>query len=155
MAQLQRWDPFSDLTTLHGQLDDVFNNLFQSSGLPASTSITGAPAINLYTDDDKELVVEVEAPGYAKDDVEVSIHEGILEIKGQKNEKEEQGKAGKRNYMLRESHSSFYRRVALPRRADADKIKADFESGMLRVTVPFKELPKPTKVEIQSGKTGK
>lgn len=154
MANLQRWDPFSDLTTMHSQLDDLFDNFFRTSRLP-STAIA-APAVDVYTDaDGKQLTAEVQAPGFGKDDVSVSIHEGVLEIKGEKHDKEEEGKQGKRNYMLRESHASFYRRIALPRHADADNVKARFEDGVLKVTVPFKELPQPKKVEIEAGKKGK
>jgi HSP20 family protein len=50
--------------------------------------------------------------------------------------------------MVRESHASFYRSVALPKHADADNVSADFEGGVLKVTVPFKELPQPKKVTI-------
>lgn len=149
MAGLTRWDPFSDLTSMHSQLDDLVNNFFRTS-LPTSSAGT-MPALDVYTNDDKELVAEVSAPGFGKDDVEVSVNEGVLEIKGEKREKQEEGKQGKRNYMLRESHASFYRRIALPRHADSEQITADFTDGVLKVTVPFKELPKPKRVTIGSG----
>ena len=154
MANLQRWDPFSDLTSMHSQLDDLFDNFFRGSSLPAVTNAT--PAMDVYTDDDgKQLVAEVQAPGFTKDDVEVNVHDGVLEIKGEKHDKEEEGKKGKRNYMLRESHASFYRRIALPRHADANSVKAHFEDGVLKVTVPFKDLPQPKKVAIESSATKK
>jgi HSP20 family protein len=54
--------------------------------------------------------------------------------------------------MVQESTSSFYRRMALPRQADGDKVDAQFDNGVLKVIVPFKELPKPKKVAIKSGK---
>jgi HSP20 family protein len=138
---------------MHSQLDDMFNNFFRSSS--PGTTVSGVPAMDVYTNEDKELVAEVQAPGFNKDDVEVSVHEGVLEIKGEKHDKQEEGKEGKRNYMLRESHASFYRRIALPRHADADSVQAEFEDGMLKVTVPFKELPQPKKVAIQAGKKSK
>ncbi|HVO86814.1 MAG TPA: Hsp20/alpha crystallin family protein [Candidatus Binatia bacterium] len=146
---LIRWeDPFSGLTTLHSQLDDMFNNFFSGS-LPALTHTL--PAMDVYTKDDKELVAEVHAPGFDKEDIDVSVHEGVLEIKGEKHTKEEDKKS-KRSYMMQESSASFYRRVALPRYANGDKVEAKFDNGVLKVTVPFKELPKPQKVAIQAGK---
>lgn len=150
--QLSRWnDPFSGLSSLHSQLDDMFNSfLGHVPGVAHSV-----PAMNVYTEDDKELVAEIEAPGFDKDDVEVSVHNGMLEIKGEKHEKEEDKKDKKRSYMVRESHASFYRSIALPKHADADKVSANFDKGLLKVTVPFKELPAPKKVAIQSGQTKK
>jgi len=151
MANIVRWDdPFAGLTSLHSQLDDMFNNFF--TGVPAVQSGQGLPAMDVYSEDDKHLVAEVQAPGFDKDDVEVNVHNGVLEIKGEKHEKEEDKKGKKRSYMVRESHASFYRRIALPEYADADNIDAHFDNGVLKVTVPFKELPKPKKVAISSGK---
>ena len=151
MADLVRWDdPFAGLTSLHSQLDDMFNNFF--TGLPGPAHAQGIPAMDIYSEGDKQLVAEVQAPGFSKDDVEVSVHNGVLEIKGEKHEKEEDKKDKKRSYMVRESHASFYRSIALPKYADADKVDAQFDNGVLKVTVPFKELPQPKKIAISSGK---
>lgn len=151
--QLTRWnDPFSGLSSMHSQLDDMFNSFF--AGTP-NVPTQNIPAMNVYSEDDKQLVAEVEAPGFDKDDVEVSVHNGVLEIKGEKHEKEEDNKDKKRNYMVRESHASFYRRIALPEYADADNVDANFDKGLLKVTVPFKELPKPKKIAIGSGQKNK
>ncbi|MBI2592157.1 Hsp20/alpha crystallin family protein [Candidatus Saccharibacteria bacterium] len=106
--------------------------------------------MDVYTEDDKQLVAEVHAPGFTKDDIDISVHEGMLEVKGHKEEKEEDKK--KRSYMMRQSSSSFYRRIALPRQADSGRVKANFDNGMLKVTVPFKELPKAKKIAIAEAK---
>jgi len=143
---LIRWnDPFTGLTSLHSQLDDIFNNVY------TGTPNTAAPAMDIYTEDDKQLVAEVQIPGFDKNDVEVSVNNDILEIKGEKTEKEEE-KDKKRSYMMRESHASFYRSIALPKHADAGKVSAHFDKGVLKVTVPFKELPAAKKIAIEEGK---
>ena len=56
-----------------------------------------------------------------------------------------------KKYVVRESSSSYYRRIQLPEQADEDAVTATFESGVLRVTVPFKEVPSPRKVTINRG----
>lgn len=148
MANIVRFnDPFAGLTSLHSQLDDIFNSFF-SPMMPGTAQ--SMPAMDIYTEDDKQLVSEIQAPGFTTDDVEVSVNNGMLEIKGEKHDKEEEGGHGKRNYMMRESHASFYRSIALPKHADADNIKADFKNGILKVIVPFKELPQPKKIAIGS-----
>lgn len=152
MANIVRWDdPFAGLTSLHSQLDDMFNNFF--TGSPVASAVSQSlPAMDVYAEDDKQLIAEVQAPGFDKDDVEVSVHNGVLEIKGEKHEKTEDKKDKKRSYMVRESHASFYRRLMLPEYADADHIDAQFENGVLKVSIPFKELPKPKKISISAGK---
>jgi HSP20 family protein len=151
MANIVRWDdPFAGITSLHSQLDDMFNNFFTT--MPTTQASQTMPAMDIYSEDDKQLVAEVHAPGFDKDDVEVNVHNGVLEIKGEKHEKEEDKKDKKRSYMVRESHASFYRRLALPDYADAEHVDAQFENGVLRVMIPFKELPKPKKIAISNGK---
>ncbi|HEV7453867.1 MAG TPA: Hsp20/alpha crystallin family protein [Candidatus Saccharimonadales bacterium] len=145
---LIRWnDPFAGLTSMHSQLDDMFNNFFGSGQLSGGN----APAMDVYTENDKELVAEVHAPGFTKDDIEVNVQNGALEIKGEKHEKTED-KDKKRNYMVHESHASFYRSIALPKAAGDGDVKADFTDGVLKVRVPLKELPAPKKIAIGEGK---
>lgn len=148
MANISRWDPFAGLTSLHTQLDDIFNDMV---GTGSMASMTAMPAMDVYSEDDKQLVAEVSAPGFTKDDIQVSVHEGVLEIKGEKRTKEEE-KNTKRTYMMRESSASFYRRIALPKNADGNSIEAHFDDGLLKVVVPYKELPQPKRIEIGSGK---
>lgn len=142
-----RWtDPFTGMT--QSPFDDLFNGFWGTT--PHAHGHT-APMMDLYTEDDKSLVAELQVPGFTKDDIEVNVHDNVLEIKGEKHDKEED-KKNKRNYMVRESHESFYRSIQLPRVADGDHIDAHFENGMLKVTIPFKELPTPKKVSITEGK---
>ena len=143
---LIRWnDPLNGLTNIHSQLDDMLNDFWA-----AAPAMTATPTTDLYTEDDKQLVAEVQVPGFSKDDIEVNVHDGLLEIKGEKHEKDEQ-KDKKRSYMVRESHASFYRSIALPKNAAGDKVSAHFDNGVLKVTVPFKTLPAPQKVTIADG----
>lgn len=145
--KLVRYDPFAGLTSLHSQLDDMFNNFFSDAPQVGAN----LPAMDVYNEDDKQLVAEVHAPGFNKNDIEINVNDGVLEIRGEHREKEE-NKGKKRNYMMRESQASFFRRIALPKNADADKVEAEFDKGMLKVSVPYKELPAPKKIAIQAGK---
>ena len=148
MAGLMQWDPFAGLTSLHSQLDDMFGHILSNAPGGRATA-----AIDVYNDG-KALVAEVHAPGFDKNDIDVHVHNDMLEIKGEKHNKEEQ-EDKKRSYMLRESHTSFYRSIALPRGVDEAHIAAKLENGVLTVTLPLKELPAPKKVAIEDGKSHK
>ena len=93
----------------------------------------------------KTLVVEAHLPQFEEKDITVDIDQGALVIQAERHEKTEETK---KKYVMRESSSSFYRRIALPEQADDDKIDARFSQGVLKVTVPFKELPAPKKIAI-------
>lgn len=135
---LMRWDPFEEMRALQKQFfgDDWMTPLRQRM---ATTDV--------YTEDDKQLTVESHLPNFEEKDVDVSIDRGYLTIRAEKHEKEEDKK---KKYVVRESSSSFYRRIQLPEQADTDKIDAHMENGVLKVVVPFKELPTPKKIAIKA-----
>ena len=138
-----RWDPFSELNSLHDQMNGLFNQAFGSN----ATQLM--PVTDVYSQDDKSMVVEVHLPNFAESEVNVDVQDNTLIISAEHDEKDEQKG---RKYLVRESSTSFYRRVALPKHADQDHIEAHFNGGVLKISVPFKELPKPKKVAISSGK---
>ncbi len=141
MPNVVRFDPFAELQALQKQFfgDDVFG------ALPAHMQLA---ATDVYTEDDRQLVVEAHLPQFDEKDINVDIDNGVLQIQAQKHEKEEDKK---RKYVVRESSSSFYRRVRLPEQADTGNVKAHMENGVLKVTVPFKKLPAPKKIAINGG----
>ncbi|HEU4715273.1 MAG TPA: Hsp20/alpha crystallin family protein [Candidatus Saccharimonadales bacterium] len=144
MANLIKFDPFAELSNLQRQFfgDDWATPL---KGLTI-------PTTDVYTRDNKELVVEAHLPNFEQKDIDVQVDDGALVIQAQKHEKEEDKD---KKYVVRESSSSFYRRIALPERADPDGIDAHLEEGVLKVHVPLKALPEPKKIAIGSGKKSK
>lgn len=139
---LIRWDPFSELNSLHDQMNSLFNHSFSQNTSQLM------PVTDVYNQDDKTMVTEVHLPNFDEKEISVDVQDSALVITAEHQEKEE--KKG-RKYLVRESSSSFYRRVALPKQADQEHIEAHFEKGVLKVTIPFKPLPKPKKVSITSG----
>jgi HSP20 family protein len=141
MANLVPFDPFAEMRALQKQFfgDDWFTSPLRGTNLPTT---------DVWTED-KQLVVEAHLPHFSEKDVNISVNKGILEIQAEKHEKEEDKK---KKYVVRESASSFYRRIQLPEQADEDKVEARMDNGVLKVVVPFKELPAPKKVAIASGK---
>jgi HSP20 family protein len=140
MTKLTRFDPFEEMRALQKQFfgDDW--------GRPLADVANIMPATDVYTRDDKEMIVEAHLPNFEESDVDINIDNGALVISAEKREKEEDKK---KKYVVRESSSSFYKRIMLPEHADEDKVDAHLENGVLKVTVPFKELPKPKKISIK------
>ncbi len=131
------------------EMDKLLDSFWRSAGLPMSS--ISLPSIDIYSEDDKHMVVEMPAPGFDTNDIDLNIRDGVLEIKGQKRETTKQ-KEGDRNYIVRESNASFARRVVLPEGADADNISAELDKGLLKVTVPVNR-PEAKRVQITTGKS--
>lgn len=138
---ITQWDPFAELNSLHNQVNSLFNDAFGGT----RSSLNG-PATDVYSDK-KGVTIEAHLPNFKDSEISVEQHQGDLEIKAEHQEKEES--EGKK-YLLRESVSSYYRRFTLPRNANAEKIEARFEDGVLKVHVPYKELPQPKKISISA-----
>ena len=142
MNSLARWDPFEEMRALQKQF-------FNDDWVSAPLKTLSIPTTDVYTNEDKELVVEAHMPNFEDKDIDVHIENNALVIRAEKHEKEEDKK---KKYVVRESSSSFYRRIQLPKHADQDKIEADMVEGVLKVVVPFKELPEPKKIAIKTKK---
>ena len=136
MSSLIKFDPFAQMRELQRQFfsDDLF--------MP-TTSIQ--MPTDVYTEDDKQLTIEAHLPNFEEKDIDISIDKGALVVRA---ERREQEKDKSKKYVIRESSSSFYRSIRLPEVADEENIKASMKDGVLKVTVPFKELPAPKKVAI-------
>lgn len=129
------------------EMDRLLDNFWRSAGLP--TSQFGLPSVDIYSKDDSNMVVEMQAPGFDTDDIDLNVRNGILEIRGEKSEKDEE-KEGKRTYLVRERNASFARRVVLPEGADADNILAELDKGLLKITVPVNR-PEAKRIQIKAG----
>jgi HSP20 family protein len=141
-----RWNPFAELQTIHDQINSMFDDAFSGQGASFKQMI---PTTDVYQDG-KQLVVEAHLPNFNEDEININVQNQALEITAEHRQKQED--TGERKYLLQESASSFYRRIALPKGVDEDSIKADFDNGILKVAVPLKELPGPKKIAIGAGK---
>ena len=140
MSKLVKFDPFAELSTLQRQFfGDDWMTPFKGVNIPTT---------DVYTKDNT-MVVEAHLPNFEQDDVSIQVDGDALVISAERHEKEEDKD---KKYVVRESSSSFYRRIALPERADADKITAHLDEGILKVSIPLTPLPEPKKIAISSGK---
>lgn len=151
MNALTTWDPFKELNELENRLATIFGRapVRKSGGKEeAMTVAEWAPLVDI-TEDEKEYLIKAELPEVKKDDVKVSVQDGILTISGErKSEKEEKNK---KFHRVEWAYGSFSRSFTLPEDADADKVAGDFKDGVLKVHVPKSEKAKPKKIEVKVG----
>ncbi len=124
-------------TSFRGEMDRLFDRF----GVPSFPSFFGAspdlaftvPAVDV-TEDDKAYKIAAEMPGVEEKDIDVSVNEDTLVLKGEKRQEKEE--KGKNTYVSERSYGSFQRAFALPEGVDRGKIAADFSKGVLTVTLP-------------------
>lgn len=136
MANIRVFNPWGMLPSMWEDANDFVERSFG-----------GAPKINMYEKNDI-VTVELEVPGYTKDDLEISITGDLLKITGKSKEQTEE-KKDRRYYLSEISERSFTRTVTLPYDIVTEQAKAEFKNGVLYLTLPKSEkaLPKSIKIE--------
>jgi HSP20 family protein len=129
------WPAFGQVAGLQDELDRLFE----------SPLTTWSPALDVSEDKDN-FVIRAELPGLKSEDINVSLHDGMLVISGERKfEKTEEGVEVHRQERF---HGKFQRALTLPEPIAADKVKADYKDGVLAVTLPKTEAAKPKKINV-------
>jgi HSP20 family protein len=139
--RLVRWsDPYREFS----HLQDRINRVFGDEGL--LTSGTWIPPVDIYQNGDQELVLKAELPDMTREDIEITVDNGTLTIKGEKklatDIKEDSFHRVERRYGM------FSRSFSLPQTVDTAKVAAEYRNGVLTVRLPLREEAKPRQIKV-------
>jgi len=141
MAITRYRDPWSDLLRLPTQMDRLLSGIWAEGGTPTECAV-GVP-IDVY-DTEKDVTLEVDLPGVAKDDINLRIEEDTLVIEGERKAPEED-----RNWLRREKcYGSFRRALRFPFAVNEEKVSAEFKDGVLEIHLPKAEPEPPKRKQI-------
>ncbi|HUI88601.1 MAG TPA: Hsp20/alpha crystallin family protein [Anaerolineales bacterium] len=145
MSNLIRWEPEREMMTLREAMDRLFDDAFTRPF--RLTEGRDGPALDMYQTDN-DVVVKAALPGIKADDVQIDVTGDVLSIRGEMKEKNE---TKEKNYHIREQHwGAFERSVVLPISVVSDKAKAEFEDGILTITLPKAEEVKPKVITVKA-----
>jgi HSP20 family protein len=145
MATITRLQPFRGLSTLHDQVNRLFNEtVFR--GQPEESAWTAwAPAVDIY-ETPNELVVKADLPEVDEKQIDVRVENNLLTIRG---ERKFEKSVPEENYLrVERTYGSFSRSFSLPNTVNAEAIRAEYRDGVLTVTLPKREESKPRQVKI-------
>jgi HSP20 family protein len=149
LARFQRpdtwnWPAFDQLHNLRDEINRFFDSPFSNGG--SDVFNTWAPALDLFEDKDN-LILRAEVPGMKKEDLEISIHDNVVSISGERrNQKKYEGSETSREERV---FGRFTRSLKLPKQVDTGKVKASYKDGVLTVTLPKSEEAKPRQIEVR------
>ena len=145
-----RWEPFRDLVTTQDRLNRLFNETMgRFVGSEGIRSGAWVPPVDIY-ETEQNIVLKAELPGVDPKDVEATVHEGTLYLKGERKYEKE---VKEENYHhVERAYGSFARSFELPASVDADKVQAEFKDGILTLTMPKKEEAKAKRIKISAAK---
>lgn len=148
MTGLTRWEPMRELTRLRDEMDRIFESWPRFFGRTfGEEGLRGAwmPAVDIREGKDA-IVVTAELPGIDAEDVDVSVQENVLTIRGER--RREETREDETLHRVEREYGVFERSFSLPRSADPNKIQANYRDGVLSLTVPKREEAKPKTLKI-------
>ena len=147
MKILTRWEPARGLITLQDQVNRLFNDSFRATDEDASLS-AWAPAVDIY-ETEHELVVKADLPDVDPKDLDIRVENNILTIRG---ERKFEKKVNEENYLrVERAYGSFARSFTLANTVNPEAIKADYQNGVLTLTIPKREEAKPKQIKVNVG----
>jgi HSP20 family protein len=150
MVMMTRWNPTNEAANLSQRMERLFDEMV-GRGLWRSSEErplrgTWVPAVNIL-EQPGAMVISADLPGLKAEDVEVTVEDGILSIRGER--KLEETSEGESYHRVERIYGVFERTFTLPNSVDVDKIEAHFSNGEMTLTLPKREESKPRSVKIK------
>jgi HSP20 family protein len=152
MALLTRWEPFRELSTIQDRINRM-NRLFRESYSAegpeeALTTTSFAPPVDIY-EDEHNITLKLEVPGIDEKDIDVRIESNTLTVHGERKiEKEEK----EENFLrVERQYGSFTRSFTLPSSVDTGQVRANYDKGVLKISLAKKVEAKPKQITVNVG----
>lgn len=147
MRSLSRWEPFRGANTLQEQANRMFNELLGRPGEESSLT-TWAPAVDIY-ETEHELVVKADLPDVDPKELDIRVENNVLTIRG---ERKFEKKVSEDNYLrVERTYGSFSRSFSLASTVNSEAIHADYQNGVLTLSIPKREEAKPKQIKVNVG----
>lgn len=142
-----RWEQAQELMKLHDRMNRLFGLTHHEMDEDHLSSGSWTPSCDIL-ETREAVIVRAEVPGVKQSDIEISLDNGVLTLRGtRKLEKETEERS---YYRIERSYGSFVRSFTLPRSVDAERISANLEDGVLEIRMPRREETKPRQIKIES-----
>ncbi|HTM86981.1 MAG TPA: Hsp20/alpha crystallin family protein [Terriglobales bacterium] len=149
MAMLTRWDPFRELSTIQDRMNRLFQDAYSPTREEGLSTATFAPPADVY-EDENHVTLKLELPGIDEKDLDIRVENNTLIIKGERTfEKEEKEENFRR---LERQYGTFVRSFALPSTVDTDNINANYDRGVLSISMPKRAEAKPKQIQVGIGR---
>ena len=144
MSTIARLEPFRGFSTLHDQVNRLFNAGFSNQG-DESALTTWAPSVDIY-ETPNDLVVKADLPDVNEKDIDIRVENNLLTIRG---ERKFEKSVSEENYLrVERTYGTFSRSFSLPNAVNAESIHAEYKNGVLTINLPKREESKPRQVKI-------
>jgi HSP20 family protein len=142
-----RWtDPFREFAQLQDRLNRAFSDVYARNDEGLLSSGSWLPPVDIYQNGEHELVIKAEVPDMTREDIDVTVDNGTLTIKGEKKLSEEVKED--QFHRIERRYGTFSRSFSLPRTVDPARVGAEYKNGVLTVKLPLRDEAKPRQIKV-------
>ena len=142
-----RWDPFRELNAVQERMNRLFGDVYRAADDDVMRRGAWAPPVDIYDSGNHELVIKAELPDMSKDDIEITVENNTLTLRGEK--KMDSAMKDECCHRIERTYGTFSRTFSLPTTVDTSKVSADYKNGVLTVKLPVREEAKPKQIQVQ------
>jgi HSP20 family protein len=143
---MTRFDPFRELDQMQSRINRIFGEAYRGGSDELLHRGDWLPPVDIYENDQHEIVIKAELPGLQKEDLDVRVENNLLTIRGER--KRDQETRQESYHRIERSYGAFSRSFSLPATVATDKVTADFKDGILTVALPAREDAKPRQIQV-------
>jgi len=149
VREFASWHPANELFTDVNQMQKVFDRFIDHwrGGSAGDTSLSALMPVVDVVERENSFDIQLELPGVSKEDVRITVNNGVLTVKGEKHAEEE--KKGDNYYRMERAYGTFQRSFTLPTSVSSDKIEASYDNGVLHISLPKAEEAKPKEIQVK------
>jgi HSP20 family protein len=142
-----RWDPFRELNAAQERMSRLFGDAYRQIDDDVMRRGAWVPPVDIYDSGNHELVIKAELPDMKKEDIEITVENNSLTLRGEKKIDSELKEDN--CHRIERTYGAFSRSFSLPATVDTSKVTADYRNGVLTITLPTREEAKPKQIQVQ------
>jgi HSP20 family protein len=141
-----RWDPFRELNAVQERVNRLFSDVYRSADDDVMRRGLWAPPVDIYDSGKHELVIKAELPDMKRDEIEITVENNTLTLRGEK--KMDSEIKEEHCHRIERTYGAFSRTFSLPTTVDTTKVSADYKNGVLTIKLPVREEAKPKQIQV-------
>lgn len=141
------WDLARELSSMQDRMNRIWGTLYDRGREDVTSRGGWSPAVDIYETAGKDVVVKIEIPGIRREDIDLTVEQNTLTVKGQR--RPDEAIREEQYHRLERTYGSFSRSFTLPNTLDGAGIRAEYRDGVLTVTVPVRQEAQPRQIKVE------
>ena len=147
MANNNPWDVLRELSSMQDRMNRIWGSLYDRGHEDVTSRGGWQPPVDIYETEGNDIVLKAELPGLRREDIDLTVENTTLTIKGQR--RPDEAIREQQYHRLERAYGSFSRSFTLPNTIEPAKVRADYRDGVLTITLPLRQEARPRQIQVE------